>query len=368
MMATYNVSFPGLGIGNLAVDRVAFRIFGLEVFWYGILISLAVLACVLLAMRDSRKFGLVPDDILDTVIAIVPLMIVFARLYYVIFEWDMFKGNLLSIFSVRSGGLAFYGGVLGGALAVILVSRIKKIRLTSMIDFLVVYIPLGQAIGRWGNFFNQEAFGVNTTLPWGMYSNGTEAYLRTLSLPGVIVDPTAPVHPTFLYEFLANMLIFFLLLRIRKQSKTPLEPMFWYFLLYGFVRFFVESIRTDPLFIGQTNLIECAVEAASPNGLTLSFDGMKLPARATPGVRVGQQVALVLRTERVSYSVRPAGECSVPGTLRSRHYAGGAIRCVVALASGRELVAVGQSGACDAIRVGDPVFASWNPGEAAVVP
>jgi len=262
-MATYNVSFPGLGIGNLAVDRVAFRIFGLEVFWYGILISLAVLACVLLAMRDSRKFGLVPDDILDTVIAIVPLMIVFARLYYVIFEWDMFKGNLLSIFSVRSGGLAFYGGVLGGALAVILVSRIKKIRLTSMIDFLVVYIPLGQAIGRWGNFFNQEAFGVNTTLPWGMYSNGTEAYLRTLSLPGVIVDPTAPVHPTFLYEFLANMLIFFLLLRIRKQSKTPLEPMFWYFLLYGFVRFFVESIRTDPLFIGQTNLRASMVLSAA---------------------------------------------------------------------------------------------------------
>jgi phosphatidylglycerol:prolipoprotein diacylglycerol transferase len=187
---------------------------------------------------------------MDTFIAIIPLMIIFARLFYVVFQWSYYAQNWKLIFDTRHGGLAFYGGVIGGVLAILLVTRIKKIKLTSLIDFLVVYVPLGQAIGRWGNFFNQEAFGTNTTLPWGMYSNGTEAFLRTVAG----TDPTRPVHPTFFYEFAANIIIFLILLRIRKHKKFPLQVMFWYLLLYGLVRFAVEGIRTDPLIIPGTEL------------------------------------------------------------------------------------------------------------------
>ncbi len=120
-------------------------------------------------------------------------------------------------------------------------------------------------------------------------------------------------------------------------------------------------------FIGQTNLVNCKVQKAGPSRLTLEFDGMTVPARATPGIKVGDQVALCLRTERVNYAVNPDGACGVPGVLKSRHYAGGSIRCVIALHSGRELVAIGHSGTTEDIQVGDNVYATWNPAEAAVV-
>jgi phosphatidylglycerol:prolipoprotein diacylglycerol transferase len=180
-------------------------------------------------------------------------MIIMARLYYVVLEWDYFSRDWTRIFSTRDGGLAFYGGVIGGVIAIAIVTKVKKIKVSRLLDFLAVYVPLGQAIGRWGNFFNQEAFGNNTAMPWGMYSNQTAYYLRTVTnIPGL--DPTKPVHPTFLYEFIANLLIFFWLLRVRKRSKFPFETMLWYLLLYGFVRYFVEGIRTDPLMIPGTGI------------------------------------------------------------------------------------------------------------------
>lgn len=238
------VSFPGLGIVDLPVSRVAFNVWGLPIYWYGILIAAAVLLCVFLGMRHAPRFGLTPDDVLDVVIAVIPLAIVFARLYYVVFSPT--KWTFLTILDVRNGGLAFYGGVLGGFLGLVLVARLKRIRLHRIVDFLAVYLPLGQAIGRWGNFFNQEAFGNNTTLPWGMKSGATQAYLESLPAAAGLVS-TNPVHPTFLYEFLANILIFVVLLMIRKRSRQPYETTFAYLGMYGFVRFFVESIRTDPL-------------------------------------------------------------------------------------------------------------------------
>lgn len=246
------VSFPGLGIENLEISPVAFRIFGFSVYWYGLLIAVAVLLGMSLALRQCKNFDFVQDDILDTLLLAVPLAIVCARLYYVVFEWPLFKDNLLKIFDTRSGGLAFYGGVIGGILGVIIIAHLKKIRLHRFFDFLIVYIPLGHAIGRWGNFFNQEAFGNNTTLPWGMISNRTRSYLASVNLPSV--NPDLPVHPTFFYEFVANLLIFFFLLRVRKQSKQKYETFAWYLVLYGIVRFFVENIRTDALFIGQSNI------------------------------------------------------------------------------------------------------------------
>ncbi|MGI6334309.1 MAG: prolipoprotein diacylglyceryl transferase [Saccharofermentanales bacterium] len=252
MNPDFLVSFPGLGIENLPINRRAFSIFGMPVYWYGLLIAIALILCMLLAMRHASAHQLKSDDVLDIFIAVIPLMIVFARLYYVVLEWDSFKDNILSIVDTRRGGLAFYGGVIGGALGILLVTRLKKKPISRLLDFLAVYVPLGQAIGRWGNFFNQEAFGNNTTLPWGMISNQTTAYLQSVRIAGV--DPFKPVHPTFFYEFIANLIIFVILLRLRKTAKTPFTVTLWYLLLYGFVRFFVEGIRTDPLMIGTTGI------------------------------------------------------------------------------------------------------------------
>ena len=252
MQPDFLVDFPGLGIHDLPVNRVAFELFGRwPVYWYGLLIAFALVLCLLLAMRQAPKFSLTPDDVMDTFIAIIPLMIVMARLFYVVFEWEYFSQDLRRVFSTRDGGLAFYGGVIGGVIAIIVITRVKKISLVRLLDFFAVYVPLGQAIGRWGNFFNQEAFGTNTTLPWGMYSNQTDYYLQYVTrVTGL--NPDLPVHPTFFYEFAANMLIFFWLLRVRKKSTFPLQTTLWYLLLYGMVRYFVESIRTDPLVIGNT--------------------------------------------------------------------------------------------------------------------
>lgn len=253
MQPDFLVDFPGLGIHDLPINRIAFRLFGFPVYWYGLLIASAIILCLVLAIRHAPRHKLSPDDIMDTFIAIIPLMIIMARAFYVVFEWDYFAQDWKRIFSTRDGGLAFYGGVIGGVAAIALITRIKKIKVSKLLDFLAVYVPLGQAIGRWGNFFNQEAFGNNTHLPWGMYSNQTEYYLSQVrGIPNL--DPTQPVHPTFLYEFIANMLIFAWLLRVRKRSQYPFQTMLWYLLLYGFVRYFVESIRTDPLIIPGTEI------------------------------------------------------------------------------------------------------------------
>ena len=261
-MPDYLVDFPGLGIFDIPINRtlVEFNLFGrhFSIYWYGVIIALAFLVCITLSMRHAPRFGMTKDDIMDYYLLIIPLSLIGARVYYVIFEWDRYRGNLGRIIDLRTGGLAFYGGVIGGVLAIIIMAAVKKHKLSRIFDYISVYLPLGHAIGRWGNFFNQEAFGVNTDLPWGMYSNGTQEYLAGLSighrrmLPNL--DPTKPVHPTFLYEFVANIIIFVILLQVRKRSKRPFTTLASYFLLYGIVRFFVEGLRTDSLYFAGTDI------------------------------------------------------------------------------------------------------------------
>lgn len=254
---TYHVSFPGLGIYDLPINPIAFsfNIFGkqIDIFWYGIIIALAFALCISLSLRHARQFGFRPEQLSDIYLAIIPSAIVGARLYYVAFAWHEFKDNPLLIFNTRIGGLAFYGGVIGAVLAIALMCKIKRIKVFNFLDFASVYLPLGQAIGRWGNFFNQEAFGVNTNLPWGMHSEGTAAYLSTL--PQVVGNrPDLPVHPTFFYEFVANLMIFAILLIIRRRDFKLGTNVMVYLLLYGITRFFVEGLRTDPLLIGNTTI------------------------------------------------------------------------------------------------------------------
>ena len=247
-MTATEVSFPKLGI-HFNVDSVAFKLFGIDVYWYGVIIALGILLCVTLAMKHCKENRFSTDLVADTILVALPAAIVGARAYYVICEWDSYKDNLKSIFDTRSGGLAVYGGIIAALLAIFVMCKIRKIPFSAILDYGIPYLPLGQAIGRWGNFFNQEAFGTTTTLPWGMTSDKVQAYLRVYCKD---LDSTMPVHPTFLYESLVNLALFFILLFVRKKSKHNYEATCVYLVVYGFARFFIEGLRTDSLYIGNT--------------------------------------------------------------------------------------------------------------------
>ncbi len=250
------VSFPGLG-WKFNIDNVAITIGGLKLYWYGVLIGAAVALCIFLGLKQCRKFGITPDLLTDYCLFTIPMAFIGARLYYVFCEWGEYyvKGDigatLGNIINFRGGGLAIYGGVLGAIFAIFLMSKIRKVPMSTMVDFAMVYIPLGQAIGRWGNFFNQEAFGTTTNLPWGMKSTEIARYLAQ-NCPEL--DSEMPVHPTFFYESVCTLITFFVLLAVRKNSKRPWTTTSVYFILYGIARFFIEGLRTDSLYIGNTNL------------------------------------------------------------------------------------------------------------------
>lgn len=213
------------------LDRVAFKIFGIEIMWYAILIGIGMLLGIYLAERDARRRGLNPDDLMDVLIWALPLSIVGARLYYVAFEWNQFKDNPIQILNIRGGGLAIYGGIIAAFLTAYIVCRIKKISFIKIADITVPSLALGQAIGRWGNFINQEAHGYQTDLPWA-----------------VIIDGVG-YHPTFLYESIGDAIIFaFLFYFARKRQKYIGEVSALYLILYGVLRFFVEGLRTDSLY------------------------------------------------------------------------------------------------------------------------
>lgn len=244
------VQFPGLGI-KFNVDPVAFRIGNFEVYWYGILIAAALVVCIVLALKQAKKNNFPDTLVYDTMLVTIPCAIIGARAYYVIFNWNIYKDNLKSIFDTRAGGLAVYGGILLCIFGLIVMCKLRKIPFTSLADYVVVYLPLGQAIGRWGNFFNQEAFGTTTTMPWGMWSESTRTYLARFC-PDLVA--LSPVHPTFLYESVADLIIFIILLQVRKKSTHAFETSCTYFVLYGAVRFFIEGLRTDSLYIAGTQI------------------------------------------------------------------------------------------------------------------
>lgn len=250
MMNLVEVKFPGLGI-NVDINPVAFSIGSLEVYWYGLLIAAAIVLAVILAVKQAKSLNFPEGLVYDTILLIIPCAIIGARLYFVACNWDYYGKDLKRIFDFRSGGLAIYGGILLVFIGACVMCYIRKIPFRELADYCVVYLPLGQAIGRWGNFFNQECFGTNTSLPWGMTSSTVQSYL-SLNCPTLVSD--MPVHPTFLYESIADLIIFFILLQIRKKSKVPFETSCAYFALYGSVRFFIEGMRTDSLYIGGTGI------------------------------------------------------------------------------------------------------------------
>ena len=248
-----DVWFPHLGIKIAHLSKTAFTLFGVEVAWYGVIIALGVLMGLGLACLIAKKTGQKPDTYTDFIIYALILPIIGARLYYVIFSWDYYKNDLLQIFNLRGGGLAIYGGVIGAVLSAFLYCKWKKYPFWTLVDTAIPGLALGQAIGRWGNFFNQEVFGGYTDSLFAMRLNTATAAYTTPELleKAVTVNGTTyiQVQPTFLYESAGNILLVLIMLLVWKRRKTPGAVFATYFIGYGILRFIIEGIRTDQLFL-----------------------------------------------------------------------------------------------------------------------
>ena len=243
IMTDSPIRFPGLfGDWAFTGSSVAFHIGGKAIYWYGIIIALGVLAALWFCMRQKEKYGISEDNLIDSVLWGVPLAIVGARLYYVIFYLDLFRtadggidwGKTVAVWD---GGLAIYGGVIAAILVCLVLSKKRGFKLGALTDLIVMGLLIGQAAGRWGNFMNREAFGSETTLPWRMQltTNG-----------GALVE----VHPTFLYESLWNVVGLLLLVCIVSRARRfDGENTWFYFLWYGIGRFWIEGLRTDSLYL-----------------------------------------------------------------------------------------------------------------------
>jgi phosphatidylglycerol:prolipoprotein diacylglycerol transferase len=234
----YHVSFPGLGI-ELEISPIAFYIFNHPVHWYGIIIAIGfALACIYVSRR-SESFGIDPSDFMDVIVAGTILGIIGARLYYVIFyPGNDYIKNPLSALYIWDGGIAIYGAIIGGILGGIVCAREKNMSILSSLDLASLGFLIGQSIGRWGNFVNQEAFGTKTDLPWRMVSENTGS---------------VPVHPCFLYESIFCAIGFFVLHFASKRLIENRGRIFSIYLIwYGLGRFFIESLRTDSLLIPGT--------------------------------------------------------------------------------------------------------------------
>ncbi|WP_413645495.1 prolipoprotein diacylglyceryl transferase [Marinococcus sp. PL1-022] len=228
------------------IDRVAFEVGSVPIYWYGILIGLGALLGYILASYEAKKRGLPEDIFADLLIFAIPISIICARLYYVIFEWGYYAQNPGSILAVWEGGLAIHGGLIGAVLTGIVFSKIKRVSFWKLADIAAPSIILGQAIGRWGNFINQEAHGGEVN----------RSFLEGLQLPEFIINQMyiegAYYNPTFLYESLWNIAGFLLLLGLRRVNLRRGELFLTYVIWYSFGRFFIEGMRTDSLMLFDT--------------------------------------------------------------------------------------------------------------------
>lgn len=228
-------------------DPIAFTIAGIEIRWYGILIAAAMLLAVLISSKRAPEHGLRDEDVLDIALWMLPIGVIGARLYYVLFNLDMYH-SLGDMLNIRNGGLAIHGGLIFGLITVIIMCRLKKVSVLDTLDLFIPTVALAQSIGRWGNYFNGEAHGGPTDLPWGILVDGVK------------------VHPTFLYESLwCLFLFFFLSWWDRHRRKAYGQTFALYLILYSAERFCVEALRTDSLMIGpfkQAQVISlCAIAA-----------------------------------------------------------------------------------------------------------
>ena len=250
----YDISFPNLGI---TLDHVGkdIDVFGFKIAYYGIIIGAAILIGFLIATHEAKRTRQNPEDYLDMGIVGVIMGIAGARIYYVVFSWDMYRDNLLDIFNLREGGLAIYGGVIGAVIAVFIMARVKRLSPFQIFDTVALAILNGQMLGRWGNFFNREAFGEYTDsllamrLPLDAVRSGdvTETMRRNIETIGGV--EYIQVHPTFLYESVWCAVLLIILVLYRKRKKYEGELFLLYVFGYALGRVWIEGLRTDQLLL-----------------------------------------------------------------------------------------------------------------------
>ncbi len=245
------IGFEGIGILPFLMDRVAFSIGSFDIYWYAVIITAGLILAVGFCMWQARRFDLTVDNVLDVLLWGLPIAVICARAYYVLFKLDQYD-SFAEMVNIRDGGLAIYGGVIGAFITGFVYCKIKKANMLALFDLGSFGFLIGQAVGRWGNFVNAEAFGEVTDLPWGMTINGN-----------------GPYHPTFLYESLWNVLGFILLLVFAKKLlKYHGEVSFLYFAWYGLGRFFIEGLRTDSLYLGPIRISQLLAAVFFVFGIT----------------------------------------------------------------------------------------------------
>ena len=251
MEHTSNISFPGLGIGEFRLNNVAFTIFGRPVMWYGVIICIGIILAFIYFAYRAGKAKIKLDDVIDTTLIAVPSAIVGARLYYVIFYGNVH--SFYDVIAIWNGGLAIYGGIIGGMIAVILVAKHKKIDFFKYADMIIPAVMIGQILGRWGNFFNGEAYGglVSPSHPlyflrMGLQNGNT---MHDFGTTGMVF-----VHPTFLYESVSNLIGFIGLHLFSKKRKFDGEVFLLYVAWYGLGRAWIEGLRTDSLYLFSTGI------------------------------------------------------------------------------------------------------------------
>ena len=220
------------------MDKVAFSIFGIDIMWYGVLMATGMVLGTLIALKEAKRVGIKEEDILDLGIVAIPLGLLGARLYYVIFNLDYYMANPTQILNFRGGGMAIHGALIAGVITGFVFAKIKKLEFLKLADTVIIGMPLAQAIGRWGNFINGEAHGGPTNLPWGIMVDGMK------------------VHPTFLYESIWNLLVFVFLWIFRSKKQYEGQIIVLYSIFYSVGRFFVEGLRTDSLMLGPLRMAQ----------------------------------------------------------------------------------------------------------------
>lgn len=258
------ISFPGLGIEFDPIRE--FAIGPVSVHLYGLIIGIGMILAAMYAMRRSKEFGLTEDHVLDGFLYVTPFAIACARAYYVAFSWEMYADNPISALYIWEGGIAIYGGVLGAIVGILVFTKVKKIGTLATLDLIAIAFLIGQSLGRWGNFFNREAFGAET-----------ESFLR-MGLYNTFTGQTTYHHPTFLYESVWNGVGFFLLHFLSKRRKYDGQVALSYAAWYGLGRALIEGLRTDSLYVPGTAIRVSQLLAAASCGVAvilLVYNAMK---------------------------------------------------------------------------------------------
>ena len=217
------------------IPRMAFELFGVPIYWYAILIVGSMILGLIWCKLHDGRFGIKFDQLLDLAIIVLPIAIICARLYYVLFSLDYFLSNPSEIIRIKDGGLAIYGGIIGGIIVIAIFSKIKKLKVLDITDYIAPIVAFCQSIGRWGNYVNIEAYGYETNWP--------------IKMEVIEAGVTKYVHPTFLYESICTLAIFIILSILSRKRKFSGEITFMYIICYSFIRFFIEGLRTDSLML-----------------------------------------------------------------------------------------------------------------------